>query len=218
VARGGGSLEDLMPFNEEAIVRAVAASAIPVISAVGHETDTTLIDYAADRRAPTPTAAAEMAVPVRADLISTVSIHGQRLQNVVLSRLKHLSSELRALRAGLGDPQGILQMQTQRLDFAGLQAQQALKNIVAKEWQGLMRVQNRFKHPGDLLALSVQKLKSLTQLLESYSYKNVLARGFALVLDPNDQVVATAAKAAKADKLRLVFADDEIGVKPDRSK
>ena len=79
VARGGGSLEDLMAFNEEIVVRAAAASAIPLISAVGHETDTTLIDHASDRRAPTPTAAAEMAVPVRLDLVAELAGKSSRL-------------------------------------------------------------------------------------------------------------------------------------------
>lgn len=116
VARGGGSLEDLMPFNEEVVVRAAAASAIPLISAVGHETDTTLIDYASDRRAPTPTAAAEMAVPVRLDLIAELGGKASRL-SAGLSRLfGERRLHLAGLARGLPDPQDLIGAAVQRLD------------------------------------------------------------------------------------------------------
>src|SRR5207253_3431301 len=107
VARGGGSLEDLMAFNEEIVVRAAASSAIPLISAVGHETDTTLIDHASDRRAPTPTAAAEMAVPVRLDLIAELGGKTSRLTGGLSRLLAERRLQLGGLAARLPGPQAL---------------------------------------------------------------------------------------------------------------
>jgi len=126
VARGGGSLEDLWAFNEEIVVRAAADSTIPLISAVGHETDTTLIDYSADRRAPTPTAAAEMAVPVRRELQVTVLDHERRLLNAVGRCLDEARISLRASVRGLRDPRDLIQTTTQRLDDLGESLHRAL--------------------------------------------------------------------------------------------
>ncbi|MFZ1427251.1 MAG: exodeoxyribonuclease VII large subunit [Geminicoccaceae bacterium] len=119
VARGGGSIEDLWAFNEEAVVRAAAASPIPLISAVGHETDTTLIDHAADRRAPTPTAAAEMAVPVRRDLLLQQGDLDGRLHHAMARRVDQLAQRLDGLARGLPRPETLVGMAAQRLDDLG---------------------------------------------------------------------------------------------------
>ncbi|MGV8832395.1 MAG: exodeoxyribonuclease VII large subunit [Devosia sp.] len=118
VARGGGSIEDLWGFNEEAVVRAVAASGIPIISAVGHETDTTLIDYASDMRAPTPTAAAEAAVPVRAELVGYVDDLGGRQRQATRRVTATARDRLRAAVAGLPRAVDLVALQRQQLDHA----------------------------------------------------------------------------------------------------
>ncbi|WDR02489.1 exodeoxyribonuclease VII large subunit [Devosia algicola] len=118
VARGGGSIEDLWGFNEESVVRATADSTIPIISAVGHETDTTLIDYASDMRAPTPTAAAEAAVPVRAELIGYVEDLGQRQRHATRRQATSARDRLRAAIAGLPRASDLVATQRQRLDHA----------------------------------------------------------------------------------------------------
>ena len=116
VARGGGSIEDLWAFNEEIVVRAAAECTIPLISAVGHETDTTLIDHVADRRAPTPTAAAEMAVPVRRDLVLQIDDLGGRLGHAVARRVDQLAQRVGGLARGLPRPEMLLGLAAQRLD------------------------------------------------------------------------------------------------------
>jgi exodeoxyribonuclease VII large subunit len=127
VARGGGSIEDLWGFNEEIVVRAAAESTIPLISAVGHETDTTLIDFAADRRAPTPTAAAEMAVPVRMELIAWADGQGARLVRAVGQGLAQRGQRLRDLARALPRPEGLVGQAAQRLDYWGERLPGALR-------------------------------------------------------------------------------------------
>ncbi|WP_018998150.1 exodeoxyribonuclease VII large subunit [Hirschia maritima] len=151
VARGGGSVEDLWPFNDEAIVRAVFESEIPVISAVGHETDTTLIDFVSDRRAPTPTGAAEIALPVRAELIATNDALGARNLRALQRGLEGNRVELKAVAARLPRADSLVQNARQRLDFAGEKLGFALKDVAA-------RLRSRFqKAAGGLQPIALQR-------------------------------------------------------------
>jgi len=131
VARGGGSIEDLWGFNEEIVARAAAAGNIPLISAVGHETDTTLLDFVADRRAPTPTAAAEIAVPVRLELLAAVEAFGARSVRAVEQGLRARRQRLRDLARGLGRPQALVEPARQRLDSLEGRLPAALRAVVA---------------------------------------------------------------------------------------
>jgi exodeoxyribonuclease VII large subunit len=126
VARGGGSLEDLWGFNEEIVVRAAAESRIPLISAVGHETDTTLIDFAADRRAPTPSAAAEMAVPVRLELLAGLARLEERRRAAAARGMAQRGQRLRDLARGLPRPEALMAERAQRLDGLSLRLPRAL--------------------------------------------------------------------------------------------
>ena len=131
VARGGGSIEDLWSFNEEIVVRAVADCTIPIISAVGHETDTTLCDYAADRRAPTPTAAAEMAVPVRAELLAGLSEMSLRAGRAVRRGAAQARERLDMQARLMPTPDTLLSPQRQRLDDASMRLQHGLRHRLA---------------------------------------------------------------------------------------
>ncbi len=145
VARGGGSLEDLWGFNEEIVVRAAAASGIPLISAVGHETDTTLIDFAADLRAPTPTAAAELAVPVRLDLLATVETLSARLLRAVAQGVQGRGQRLRDLARALPRPEALVATPRQRLDAAGMRLSSGLGLAVTRKHRDFDRIAGRLQ-------------------------------------------------------------------------
>ncbi|MTI09067.1 exodeoxyribonuclease VII large subunit [Curvivirga aplysinae] len=165
VARGGGSLEDLWSFNEEVVVRATAASDIPVISAVGHETDTTLIDFASDRRAPTPTGAAEMAVPVRVDLLATVKDFERRLLSAQSRSLDMKTRHLEGLSRGLPKPDALLQNVTQRLDDVADKLDIGWRSRLQISQHKLDQLSGRLRSPAQLLDSKADKLSSMNQRL-----------------------------------------------------
>jgi exodeoxyribonuclease VII large subunit len=164
VARGGGSLEDLWAFNEEIVVRAAAASTIPLISAVGHETDTTLIDFASDRRAPTPTAAAEMAVPVRADLLAQTIDFGKRAIACLNRALREANVALTGLARGLGDPLRLIEERQQRLDVCGERLALAIHQLVERRSHALAAA--RLISPLAVINAKEQALASEARVLE----------------------------------------------------
>lgn len=214
VARGGGSIEDLWAFNEEAVVRAVADCSIPVISAVGHETDTTLCDFAADRRAPTPTAAAEMAVPVRSDLINQLAELTLRKRRAVMRPLQLGRERLAARTERLPAPQTLLSPQAQRLDDLSERFRRALGDRTMLARGDLQRVAARLSLP--LVTARVQaargRLDGLARLLVSLDPDKVLARGYVRVSGAAGRTLTTRAAAGKEQSLTLHFQDGELSV------
>jgi exodeoxyribonuclease VII large subunit len=232
VARGGGSLEDLWAFNEEVVVRAAAASAIPLISAVGHETDTTLIDYAADARAPTPTAAAEMAVPVRAELVAEVEDLGARRVAAAERLLAERRIRLDGIARGLPNLARLAEELAQRIDDWGERLAHAMRAGLALRRQ---RITVKIQTPHQQIAHAESRLKSEIRafaaayralvagrgrafnhwaaLLESFSYERVLDRGFALVADAAGNAVDSVARLAPGMDIRLRMRDGEAGAR-----
>ncbi|MEL1251870.1 exodeoxyribonuclease VII large subunit [Aurantiacibacter gilvus] len=235
VARGGGSIEDLWSFNEEVVVRAVAESPIPVISAVGHETDTTLCDYAADRRAPTPTAAAEIAVPVLRDLVATLDDFGLRQRKVVM-RPVELGRERLAARADrLPSAEQLLQPQAQKLDELG---ERLRRGLVDRASKGRERLADLRLSPAILrgnlrdakqrlasarlspalverpIAEQRERLAALARLAEQLHPEKPLSRGYAMVLDASGKAVTSAASARKEPLLDIKFADGTVQAVP----
>jgi len=232
VARGGGSIEDLWAFNEEIVVRAAAASAIPLISAVGHETDTTLIDFASDLRAPTPTGAAEKAVPVRADLIQRVTTLEGRLKNGLVRGLDKRRTEVRAAAGRLPRLETLFQIPQQRFDRAAERLNASLVANTRAAQSKLDRIAARLRPEAlgqditrrrDLLARAAARLQpamarhlvnhrkhldASARMLESLSHKSVLARGFVMVQREDGTLVRAAKDLNAGDVVELSFADD----------
>jgi exodeoxyribonuclease VII large subunit len=237
VARGGGSLEDLWGFNDEAVVRAAAECTIPLISAVGHETDTTLIDHAADRRAPTPTAAAEMAVPVRAELVATVTELSARRVRALSRLLEQRRQRLGDLSRALPRPEQILAERRQRLDVAVARLPKPADMLKARHDrleffahrlpQGLIRraqtsrvalSRQAGRFSPRLLSVRIERFRdhfdALTRLYGSLHYQETLKRGYAMVRG-GGAVLTQASQVAAGAALEIQFADGRVGATAD---
>ena len=237
VARGGGSIEDLWAFNEEVVVRAVAECAIPIISAVGHETDTTLCDYAADHRAPTPTAAAEMAVPVRGELAVQLAELALRKRRCALRPVMLGRERLEARARHLGRPEALVAAKAQRLDEVAERLRRALQDRAARgrarlDAQGarlsLPLLRHRAESAGERLVragltpallqrrfdAAVRQFAPVARVLPQLDPDKPLVRGFARVTDADGRTLTGKAQAEREAALVLKFRDGDLTVAP----
>ncbi len=231
VARGGGSVEDLWAFNDETLARTVAEGTIPLISAVGHETDTTLIDYVSDRRAPTPTAAAEMATPVLAELKAAISDYDRRLNQSGARAIEGRRDRLNAAARGLPRPADILALAGQRLDYASSHLTMGLRRNVDLHARRLTQIgaplrpallagrNDQLRGRIDQLNLRLNaaiprrleteqvRLANLDKLRQTLNPKRPPRPGFVLVTRSDGSTVGKGADLASGETVRLMFED-----------
>ena len=235
VCRGGGSIEDLWAFNEETVVRAIEACAIPVVSGVGHETDFTLADFVADVRAPTPTGAAELVSPNRQESLHRLAQAKGRLKTVLEQRyfdasqkLDWLARQIRHPRQKLDEQRTYIHKLAQTLSYSMTQnvrahtarferQTQALKHCrpdISVYRQDINRFQTTLSHAfRQLLAHRRQSLMAQTALLEAVSPQQILERGFSVVKNTRGQVIRNANVLKQGQKLHITFADGETDVR-----
>ena len=213
VARGGGSLEDLWAFNEEEVIRAVYNSQIPIISAVGHETDTMLIDYVADVRAPTPTGAAEFAVPVKSELTTKLSSLELRRVNAFDRYMRILKEKIENLSLGIVNLKQILNQYEQRLDDKIERFKNSVQTYILFKKRDLSSVDLKPYYIRNLFEKKKLEHQNLSSRLESVSIENVLRRGFTWVTDRHFQTVYNATDAKKKGELNIRFVDGIVKTK-----
>ncbi len=234
LARGGGSIEDLWSFNEEEVIRAVASCSIPIISAVGHETDTTLSDFAADLRAPTPTAAAEMAVPVRAEWLASLSESKARLARSVQRGLLNSQERLEAQRRLMPALADLLRPHQQRIDEVTDHMKYAMgqniaraqtrfsesagalrPNIIAARLDRAREQLKRFDFPSSLVRRPLneaqQRLDALWRLAQQVSPDGPLKRGYARISAVNGTLIGSREAATREQRINIHFRDGDIG-------
>ncbi len=229
VARGGGSLEDLWAFNEEILVRTIFKSAIPIISAIGHETDITLIDFVCDFRASTPTQAAEKVVPEINNLKVKLKELNARLNFSILNKINIVRDKIKSLVRLLGKPEDTFFEKSQKLDYLIRDLENNFKKIFSDQEDKIKQISSDFSKPNMLinkleseknilkskLKIAYEKvffekefnLKSLSKLLESNDFQKILKRGFALVIDNNDLPIKLSSEAKPKSEIKIKFYD-----------
>ena len=213
VARGGGSLEDLWPFNEEAVIRAVYECQIPVISAVGHETDTMLIDYVADKRAPTPTGAAEFAVPVKSELNTQILMLNSRRVQAMERYIGGLKQMFEAIAKSLPNLSRILADHRQRFDERIERLKNVIKVLADMKKRDFIGVDLKPYYIQNIIEKKKTILFHLAQRLEAVSIEQVLKRGFTWVTDRHFKTVYDASAAKRAGELNVRFVDGIVKTK-----
>ena len=243
IARGGGSLEDLWGFNDEGVVRAAFNSKIPIISAIGHETDNTLLDLVADLRAPTPTAAAEKSVPVKVDLSNNLLDINSRLKSSILRKIKEKTDRNKTINMTFPSILKIIQYPQQRLDNINLRINLSLKSTINHFNQKFVSTAKLFKK--DILILKAQnkneylkskfqflksnfqsfivsrenKLNLSTGILTALSHEKVLKRGFSIIKDTDLKLIRSSKGLEKNQRLKVFFSNDDnidVNVKEDK--